>query len=110
MDTEIVEQADARETELDRDGFAIHGPRHVRQMRRIVEDRAGDTEACRLDPRFALGLSAQELANHRDEPVVLDRREGLYGNRRRPQGRAREQPQQRLRAPDISGQQHAGRL
>ena len=107
---QVVQQLHAREPELHRDGLAVHGPRHVGQLRHVVEHRARHAEARGFHRRLAAGLTLQELADHRDQAVVLHRRERLDGDRRGPVRRFREQPQQGLGPSDVAGKQHRGRL
>ena len=57
--------------ELERDGAAVHLPRHVRHPRRVIHHRSGDAEAGAVDrQRRTAGLAVQELADHRHEAVI----------------------------------------
>ena len=70
------------EPERPLDRRAVDEPRHVRQTRDLFGDRTRNAEADRIDSLRLDVLRAKKLAHHRLEPVVLERDELAYLDRR----------------------------
>ena len=104
---QVVQQRDACDRELRADAPGVDAPGDVRQLADLAAHRAGDAEAGRLQ-RSAPADAAQERRDELGQPAELERREAphrLRPRRRRPAG---VEPEQRLRAPDVTCEQHPG--
>ena len=103
---QIVEEPDARHAESRRHLGRVDLPRHVGQLRRFADDRAGDAEGGGRNRRVARVVAVEERGNHRRQIGIVQRAERADRDRPRPRRYRVEQAELRLGAADISCQNH----
>ena len=102
---EVVEQADGRDAQTAADLGAVDHPRHVGQCRDVGAHRAGDAETGCHDLARCAG-PVEEARDHWRQGVELQRRVAPGLEQRRAGSVERKQTQPRLRAADVSREDH----
>ena len=104
---QIVQQAHVSQLELRRDASRIHPPRHVGQLGDVSHHRSGDAKAGRFERGRFRRIVLEKRRDHRREIVEIERGEDAHGERMGTGRNRIEEPEERLGAADITGQQHA---
>jgi hypothetical protein len=103
---EIVQQRNAAEPEIGGDAPRLDAPRHVGQLRGVVDHRTGDAEAGLVD-RLGTGPAVlQKRGDHRAQVVEVERAVGSDERRARPRRRRIEHAEQGLGAADVARKDH----
>jgi hypothetical protein len=105
---DVVENPGAADAGARHQLAAIDEPRHVGEPGHLLDVRPGHTDACELHLGGARAGGAEERRHHRRQTRIVERRVFAHVEQFGASAMWTEEPELRLRAAKVSGEQHAG--